>query len=251
MVTAYCLTTRKRRYPAMSRRLVIALVILFVTMAAGSAAWAEEYQYPKQVGLVNDFAGLLSGEQREELSQRIVAFNEEIWVTLVLATVESLDGQEPVDYARGMVNGWTAEYGNGILILVAKNERRACVRFSYGFATATDGSGEWAGRVARKIVDKMNLLLEAGRADEAVLRGVDTLMEEAVLHYRPNEPEATQSRPEPPSSETTDRTLPSEPPVTLPQSSPSRGKAGGSWLGFIGFIVVVMALAIIAAKRRR
>lgn len=97
-----------------------------------SSAFAQEY--PSPAGAVNDYAGLLNSSQRQELEQNLRSFFDRTGGAIVVATFESLDGVPIEDYAVGLFEKWKiGQKGldNGLLILVAKQERK--IRFEVGY----------------------------------------------------------------------------------------------------------------------
>lgn len=95
---------------------------------------AFSQNYPAPTGAVNDFAGLLNSSQKQELEQSLRAFFERTGAAIVVATFESLDGVPIEDYAVGLFEKWKPGkkgLDNGLLILVAKEERK--IRFEVGY----------------------------------------------------------------------------------------------------------------------
>ncbi len=97
-----------------------------------SSAFTQEYPSPS--GAVNDYAGLLTSSQRQELEQNLRGFFDRTGAAIVVATFESLDGVPIEDYAVGLFGKWKiGQKGKdfGLLILVAKEERK--IRFEVGY----------------------------------------------------------------------------------------------------------------------
>ncbi len=100
--------------------------------AVYASAFAQDY--PAPTGAVNDFAGLLNSSQRQELEQNLRGFFDRTGCAIVVATFESLDGVPIEDFAVGLFEKWKiGQKGqdNGLLILVAKEERK--IRFEVGY----------------------------------------------------------------------------------------------------------------------
>jgi uncharacterized protein len=84
---------------------------------------------------VHDFAGLLSPEQRESLEAVARDVKQKTTAQLAVVTVESLDGLTVDQYANQLFNEWgigSLKNKNGVLLLVAPNERRMKVEVGYG-----------------------------------------------------------------------------------------------------------------------
>ncbi len=78
-----------------------------------------EKPYPPR--LVNDFAGMLKGEEINSLESKLVAFNDSTSTQIAIVTVSDLMGYEVADFAQRLAEKWgIGQKGldNGILILV-------------------------------------------------------------------------------------------------------------------------------------
>jgi uncharacterized protein len=84
---------------------------------------------------VHDFAHLLSAEQRASLEQLSLSVERQTTAELVVVTVPSLDGEMVEEYAHELFGEWgigKAKTKNGVLLLVAPNERRMKIEVGYG-----------------------------------------------------------------------------------------------------------------------
>ena len=71
--------------------------------------------------LVNDFAGLLTSEQRQALETKLETFDRETSTQIAVATVTDLAGYAPADFAQRLHDKWgigREGKNNGILVLV-------------------------------------------------------------------------------------------------------------------------------------
>jgi uncharacterized protein len=71
--------------------------------------------------LVNDFAGLLNGEETTILESKLVAFNDSTSTQIAIVIVPSLSGYAPSDYAQRLAEKWgigQKGLNNGVVILV-------------------------------------------------------------------------------------------------------------------------------------
>lgn len=86
-------------------------------------------------GAVNDYAGLLSANERSALEAELVRYNRESGNALVLVTISSLAGGDIDDAAnRIFARAGIGEKGkdNGVLLLVALNDRKMRIEVGYG-----------------------------------------------------------------------------------------------------------------------
>lgn len=132
----------------MFRRLIstATLVVLLAAglFAAGTAfASTSGYVSPgKPVGFVNDFANILSAPDKAALESKLSMFEKETGVEITVATVQSLGDDDVDDYAVKLFQEWGVgdqRADNGLLILVAPNDREARIEVGYGLeGTITD-----------------------------------------------------------------------------------------------------------------
>lgn len=84
---------------------------------------------------VHDFANLLSPADRQSLDQLSHDVENKTTAQLVVVTVPSLDGETVEQYANELFNAWgigRRDTKNGVLFLVAPNERRMKIETGYG-----------------------------------------------------------------------------------------------------------------------
>jgi uncharacterized protein len=135
---------------------------------------------------VHDFANLLSPEQREQLEAITRDVEQKTTAQIAVVTVQSLDGQTVEAYANELFNNWgigRREHNNGVLFLIAPNERRMRFEVGYGVEPLLTDSlcGEIRdkqviprfkqGNYAAGILDGTIELARILRADPAAARG--------------------------------------------------------------------------------
>ena len=89
----------------------------------------------RPTGDVNDFAGVLSAGEREALEQRCRELRERAGSQLVVVVLRSLQGGQIDDFAVKLFKQWgVGQEGksNGVLLLVAIDDRKARVEVGYG-----------------------------------------------------------------------------------------------------------------------
>src|SRR5579871_1868713 len=131
--------------------------------------------YPKQQGVVNDFAGILDPEARAKVGERLSGLLAAKNFVLILVTVKSLDERPIEEYTVGLANAWKiGEKGknNGIVLLVAPHEHKVRIENGYGTETTlTDIESKLL------IEEKMVPLFKEGKLAQGVLAGADALVE--------------------------------------------------------------------------
>ncbi len=109
------------------------------------------YAFPALTGRVVDGAKLLSVSERRRLSNRLVDAEKQAKHQFVVVTVTSLDGHDIDDYGLKLANFWGVGrqcYDDGILLIVAPNERKVRIEVGKGLEAALTNAE------AKAIVDR-------------------------------------------------------------------------------------------------
>lgn len=104
-------------------------------LAVGVAVAVAQAPLPKPSGYVNDFAGILDEQTRGMLEQRLKDVETRTSSEIAVATVKSLDGMSIEEYADRLFREWGVgqkKTDNGVLILVAPNDREMRIEVGYG-----------------------------------------------------------------------------------------------------------------------
>lgn len=117
-----------------------ASMVVAVALAAPCASLAQEGDtFPTLTGRVVDAANLLDATTVERLDTRLAAHETASSDQVVVVTVPSLGGRDIADYANRLGRAWgigTAENDNGVLLVVAPNERDVRIEVGYGLEGA-------------------------------------------------------------------------------------------------------------------
>ncbi|HLP50429.1 MAG TPA: TPM domain-containing protein [Chitinophagales bacterium] len=105
-----------------------------------AATWfgAVAQNFPAQPNpprLVNDFAGVLSATEQQSLERKLVAYDDSTSTQIAIVIIESLEGAEVGSYAAELGKKWGVggkQNHNGVIILMAKAERKITIRTGYG-----------------------------------------------------------------------------------------------------------------------
>ena len=99
-------------------------------------------EVPYLAGRVNDLAGLLGPGTEEQLEGRLAQLEEATGAQVAILTLASLEGEPLEDYSLRVVETWKLgreEVDNGVLLLVARDDRKARIEVGYGLEpTLTD-----------------------------------------------------------------------------------------------------------------
>lgn len=116
--------------------LVAVLIISFSTIFCALFAYSQE-EFPKPIGYVNDFANLIPQSYRDEMAQIAYELERKTGAQVAVVTIETLGEKYSIeDYANRLYEKWgIGQKGkdNGVLILVAAEERRLWIEVGYGF----------------------------------------------------------------------------------------------------------------------
>jgi uncharacterized protein len=109
--------------------MLLALALLFFAVPAAAQT------FPQLTGRVVDQAHLLTPAEIADLSTKSATLEAQTGRQFVIATVNSLEGYPIEDYAYRLGRYWkigTAKNNDGVLMLVAPNERKVWIATGYG-----------------------------------------------------------------------------------------------------------------------
>jgi uncharacterized protein len=208
------------------------LALLFLLLAAPVAA----QDFPKLSGRVVDAADILPPDVEAQITARSEAIEKQTSAQLVVATVPSLQGYEIEDYGYRLGRAWgigqkrgTAASGgagtgdNGVILLVAPNERKVRIEVGYGLEPIlTDALSSVI--IQRAIIPEF----KAGNMPAGVLAGFDAIAKQVELP--PDEARQT---------------------VASAEAQAAQGGQDGGSLGTAIFIVILIIWVMIAIGRSK
>lgn len=119
-----------------------ALFAFLVSIGFAAGARAEGFAAPPLAGRVTDAAQVLPAEVERSLVETLAAHEAKTTEQVVVATVPSLGGRDIESYANDLFRAWglgQKDKDNGVLFLVAPNEREMRIEVGYGLeGTLTD-----------------------------------------------------------------------------------------------------------------
>ena len=103
---------------------------------------ANKYPKPTSQFFVNDFAEVIEQSAEDEIYSKGAALQEKTAAQVVVVTVDTLDGEEPADYALELGREWGVgqKEDNGVVILLAETERQIYIAVGYGLEGALPDS---------------------------------------------------------------------------------------------------------------
>ena len=93
-------------------------------------------EIPKLQTSVYDYANLLSTSEKKQLEEKLIRYSDSTTTQIVVVTIESLKGEDVSLLATKWGQTWgiggTAKEDNGVIILLAKTERKIAINPGYG-----------------------------------------------------------------------------------------------------------------------
>lgn len=147
-----------------------------------SVSFAQNFpEKPDPPRLVNDFAGLFSKDETTMLELKLRAYNDSTSTQIAIVTISDLDGYPVDDYTIKLGNKWgIGQKGknNGILVLIAKQDRKAFIATGYGMEGALND-----GKLGTILRQEMIPYFKQGDYFSGVNAGVDAMIAAAAGEY--------------------------------------------------------------------
>ena len=132
---------------------VFILTVLCCLLLFFGPIQAQDVDYPDHIGYVNDFAGIMDNASAADLGNLITGIEKDTGAEIAVVTIENLQGITIEEYAVELFEKWgigKAVEDNGLLILVALQERQVRIEVGYGLeGIITDLE---AGRIIDEII---------------------------------------------------------------------------------------------------
>jgi uncharacterized protein len=147
---------------------LLACCVVVATLFAQSAS--AQTIPSKPTGYINDFTQTLSPETKQQLETELSGFQASTTNQIAVAIVQNLDGDYIENYAVKLFANWgigTETKDNGVLLVIALDERELRIEVGYGLEGALPDS------LAQKIIDNDIVpYLKTGDYNAAVISGV-------------------------------------------------------------------------------
>ncbi len=121
--------------------LIMVFAFLFVSAQQGSNVSMEDVikHPPSPARLVNDYAGILTEDQRQALENKLLRLDDSTFTQIAVVIVPSLDGYDVADAAIELGRSWgvgNKKNNSGVVLLIAKNDRKLNISPGYGLEGA-------------------------------------------------------------------------------------------------------------------
>ncbi|HWL87618.1 MAG TPA: TPM domain-containing protein, partial [Polyangiaceae bacterium] len=155
------------------RALFVFSLVLFA-LVLGVGCKAPAHRLPPLQGHVMDTAGKLSPEDIAHFNAKLDAFRERTGYAIVVFVTGSLEGENVEDFSYEAASAWrVGDKGsdNGVLLLIAPNERKVRIEVGKG------GSGALTDLTANDIIrNKIGPALRERGFRQAIEDGTDAIM---------------------------------------------------------------------------
>jgi uncharacterized protein len=159
----------------MRKKILPFLIFNFAFLIAASAQ-----VFPRPTGRVNDFADVIDSLTESHIDQQLDQLEQKTSSEIAVVTVKSLDGISVEEYANKLFKQWgvgQAKQDNGVLVLVAPNDRAMRIEVGYGLeGVLPDGL---AGEVIR---DQFTPKFKSNDYSGGIKDGVDRLAQIVEKH---------------------------------------------------------------------
>jgi len=113
----------------MKKIILISIILVF------AASVLSSLDVPKLNSAVNDYANIINSNDEEKLEALLRDVEAKTSSQVALLTISSLQGENLEDYSMRVVQAWKLgqkEFDNGVLLLVAFNEKKIRIEVGYG-----------------------------------------------------------------------------------------------------------------------
>lgn len=126
--------------PLLSRLLLILIGVFLLVGSTLKESIAQDIpEKPNPPRLVNDFAHVLNAQQKAELEQKLVAYDDSTSTQIAVVTVGTTGGYSMVRYAVKLGREWGVggkKFNNGVIVLVATDNHKVFIATGYGMEGA-------------------------------------------------------------------------------------------------------------------
>ncbi len=162
----------QKKEPRNYLRQVEQLLLLLTCLLLADMVFGE-MSFPKLSGRVVDEAGLLSPQTEAKLSQQLQALEQQTGHQFVVVTLKSLQDYPIEEYGYQLGRHWAVgkkEKDDGILLIVAPNERKVRIEVGYGL------EGVITDALSSNIVNAVVLPeFKRSRVEEGIILGTDAI----------------------------------------------------------------------------
>ncbi len=124
------------RFYNMKKFFSIFTLLLVATLAYSQQSFdPESLLKQKPAKLVSDYTATLTPDQLQALENKLVAFDDSTTTQIAVVIIPTLNGQDISDFNVKLGRAWGVggkQYNNGVVLLIAKNDRKLNIATGYG-----------------------------------------------------------------------------------------------------------------------
>lgn len=189
---------------------ILLSLLVFTTLIAGAQNIPAASNPPR---LVNDFANVMTADQKQDLENKLVAYDDSTSIQIAVVTIQTTGDYAIEDYALKILRDWKVgnkKTNNGLVILAAIQDHKVYIATGYGM------EGVLPDATTKEIVE--NEIVPNFKQNN-YYRGFD-LATDAIIQAARGEYQAPEGY----------------------NQRKGRGSGGGNILGIILFIVIILVL---------
>ncbi len=161
----------------------LAWLVLTLYLAIGAVAWAQPQIPPVPTSsiYVQDYAGVLSPDAKSRINNLGSRLATKTKAQIVVVTVKTLDGTPIDEFALGLLRNWgigDKTLNNGVLMLVAVNDRQSRIEVGYGLEGALPDA-----KTGQLQDDYMIPYFQQGDYEKGILNGYSALVNIVAKEY--------------------------------------------------------------------
>jgi uncharacterized protein len=156
--------------------------LLFLFSTPLSFAQFEIPEKPSFQTSIYDYAKLLSDSEKQQLEEKLVRYSDSTTTQIVIVTIDDLKGENIDVLSTNWAQTWgigQAKEDNGVMILVAKNDRKLSIRPGYGLEDKLIAA--ICGEIIRNVIVPE---FKAGSYYNGLDKGVDTIIKVVKGKYK-------------------------------------------------------------------
>ena len=163
------------------KKLILALFLTLLYTAGFTQTFPA-----KPSTLVNDYTNTLTPTQKQELENKLVAYDDSTSTQISIAILKSVGEYDINEYALGLGRSWGVGGGkknNGIMIVVALGDRKISIQTGYGLEGAIPDI------ITKRVIDnEIKPSFKAGNYYEGLDAGTTALIKYAKGEYKNDNP---------------------------------------------------------------
>ena len=167
---------------------ILTLLFVFCSAIAIGQSYPDKPNPPK---LINDFTGTLSSGEIATLEQKLVAFDNQTTNQVTIVIIPTTGGTDPAEYATELGRKWGVgnKVNNGVILLVAKNDRKLSIVPGYGLEQKLTDA------LTQDIIDNQIVpSFKAGNYYLGISNGVESIMQATQGEYKADSQYANRGR---------------------------------------------------------